>query len=106
MGAAGRNAREKSKSRFAMIRTLNLQGLLRREKAGEAFGQSANGFHIQGVGSTEGIKDIGFRLPGPGIPDIMGQLDAGGGRSVLVLSGNRSNVQVYSNSMYYHSCPA
>jgi hypothetical protein len=40
-----------------MIRTLNLQGLLRREKAGEAFGQFSDGFHIQGVGSAEGIKD-------------------------------------------------
>ena len=85
-------------------RPLNLQGLLWGEEAGEALGQSPDRIDIQRVGTTKGVKNIRPGLSGFRIPDIVGQLNVGGGRSAFVFSGNRSNVHVYSNNMYYQQC--
>jgi hypothetical protein len=49
IGAAYGVTPDKSKRRVAICRPLNLQSLLRREKAGEAFRQPPDRINIQGV---------------------------------------------------------
>jgi len=104
IGAAHRNAMHKLQRRFTMDGPLNLMGVLRGEKAADAFGQSFQGVCIQGIRSAEGVQNLGFGASGRLIPDVMGKLDVGHGGTVFVLSRDRSNIHAYLNSMYHQHC--
>lgn len=69
--------------------------LLRREQAAQASDQSSDRLEVQGIGTTEGLQDIGPGELRLGVSGIVGKLDVGGGRAVLVLAGDRSHIHAY-----------
>jgi len=83
---------------------LGLEGFFGREKPAEAFDQSSDGLQIKGVGSTEGVEDLGPSIAGLGVSDIMGELDISGDGAVFVFAGDGSDIHAYFNSMYLSIC--
>ena len=104
-GAPLRKALEETKGlRLFSEGSLGLQGLFGRQEAAKAFDQSADSFHIQGIGAAEGIQDLGFGVTGFGVPGIVGQLNVSGGRTVLVFAGDGSHIHAYLYTIYSQHC--
>jgi len=101
VGASHGHAPDELQGVLPLAGSLCLQGILRGEKSAEASDKSSDGLDIQAVRPAEGEKDIGTGVASPGIPDVVGELDIGGGCSVLVLPGDGSDVHASLSSMYY-----
>jgi hypothetical protein len=74
IGAAPGVTHDKSKRRLIICRTLNLQSLIGRPKAGEVFRLSPDRINIKGVGPAKVVKNILPGISGFRVTDIMGQM--------------------------------
>jgi hypothetical protein len=83
---------------------LGSKGIFWREESAEAFDQASDSIHIQRVGSTKGVEDVGTGEAGFGISNIMGKLDVGGGGAVFILARDGSYIHAYLDSMYLNVC--
>jgi hypothetical protein len=83
---------------------LGLEGFFGREKPTEASDQSSDGLQVKGVGSTEGVEDLGPSIAGFRVSDIMGELDISGDGAVFVFARDGSDIHAYFNSMYLIIC--
>ncbi len=64
------------------------------------------GIHVERVGPAKGIEDLGAGEAALGVADVMGKLDIGGRRSVLVVTRDGSYIHVYLIIIYHLICQA
>jgi len=100
MGAAHGPAPDESQSR----RTAGCKSVLGGDKPAQALDQPSDGGEIERIGPAEGMKDFGPGESAFGVPDVMGELDISGDRSVFVFPGDGPNIHAYLYIAFYYAC--